>query len=240
MSEDIHALSGAYAVDALDDDERADFEKHLAGCEACRAEVDSLREAASMLADTVAVQPPPELRERVLHGAATVRPLAPLPPLLSHRRARRTRRTRWVAWAVAAAIVLVGAAGGIWQPWRDHHSQAAVTAADQVINAPDAQKVSQRLTDGAVVTVYRSPSLDRAAVTTAGLPALPSDKAYELWLQDPKGTMHPAGLLLKPQDTSVLLTGPASGAEGVGLTVEPASGSSAPTTKPIALVALKS
>ena len=39
MSDDIHALSGAYAVDALDDVERARFERHLANCEACRAEV---------------------------------------------------------------------------------------------------------------------------------------------------------------------------------------------------------
>ena len=40
---DIHALSGAYAVDALDDIERAQFERHLAECPACRSEVDSLR-----------------------------------------------------------------------------------------------------------------------------------------------------------------------------------------------------
>ncbi len=37
---DIHALSGAYAVDALDDIERAQFERHLAECAECRAEVD--------------------------------------------------------------------------------------------------------------------------------------------------------------------------------------------------------
>ena len=37
MTGDIHALSGAYAVDALDDIERAQFERHLAECPACRA-----------------------------------------------------------------------------------------------------------------------------------------------------------------------------------------------------------
>ena len=41
-SDDIHALSGAYAVDALDDVERAEFERHLASCAACREEVASL------------------------------------------------------------------------------------------------------------------------------------------------------------------------------------------------------
>ncbi len=39
MTDDIHALSGAYAVDALDELERVQFEQHLAGCSACRAEV---------------------------------------------------------------------------------------------------------------------------------------------------------------------------------------------------------
>ena len=36
---DIHALSGAYAVDALDDLERAQFERHLRDCESCSREL---------------------------------------------------------------------------------------------------------------------------------------------------------------------------------------------------------
>ena len=51
---EIHALSGAYAVDALDDLERAAFERHLAECAECQAEVASLREAAAMIAETMA------------------------------------------------------------------------------------------------------------------------------------------------------------------------------------------
>ncbi|MQW76934.1 anti-sigma factor [Nocardioides sp. dk4132] len=78
MSEDIHALSGAYAVDALDDVERAHFERHLAGCEACQAEVDSLRDATALLASTTATPPPPALRDAVLAQIANVRPLPPL------------------------------------------------------------------------------------------------------------------------------------------------------------------
>ena len=56
---DIHALSGAYAVDALDDIERAKFERHLADCAACSSEVDSLREAAALLAETTTTAPSP-------------------------------------------------------------------------------------------------------------------------------------------------------------------------------------
>lgn len=78
MSEDIHALSGAYAVDALDDVERARFERHLAGCPACRAEVDGLASAASELSVLTEAAPPASLRAKVLAEIATVRPLPPL------------------------------------------------------------------------------------------------------------------------------------------------------------------
>lgn len=78
MSEDIHALSGAYAVDALDDVERARFERHLTGCSACRAEVESLVAAAVELSVLTEVAPPPSLRAKVLADIANVRPLPPL------------------------------------------------------------------------------------------------------------------------------------------------------------------
>jgi anti-sigma factor RsiW len=38
---DVHALSGAYALDALTPDEAAAFEQHLESCEPCRTEVRS-------------------------------------------------------------------------------------------------------------------------------------------------------------------------------------------------------
>ncbi|TQM65107.1 anti-sigma factor [Humibacillus xanthopallidus] len=78
MSDDIHALSGAYAVDALDDGERARFEQHLAGCSACQAEVASLVEAATALSSLSDTAPPPALRAKVLQGIKTVRPLPPI------------------------------------------------------------------------------------------------------------------------------------------------------------------
>ena len=77
---DVHKLTGAYAVDALDDLERARFEKHLAECEDCRAEVAELRETAALLAEATATPPPAALRESVLAGISQVRPLPPEVP----------------------------------------------------------------------------------------------------------------------------------------------------------------
>jgi len=39
---DIHALLGAYALDAVDAHDRAAFERHLATCDACWHELPSL------------------------------------------------------------------------------------------------------------------------------------------------------------------------------------------------------
>lgn len=234
MSTDIHALSGAYALDALDADERAEFEKHLAGCASCRAEVDSLREAAAGLAELTETAPPAGLRERVLADAAVVRPL---PPLVD----RGRRRRRWSALlAAAAAVVLIGG-GIVWHPWDRDSSPPVVSAVDQVSQAPDAQRVTQALPGGGTVTVYRSVSLDKAAVVVKDLAALPEGKVYEMWLQDARGSMEPAGTV-PPGLTSgeMVLEGPAAAAVGAGITVEPTGGSPAPTSDPVALLAFGS
>jgi anti-sigma-K factor RskA len=224
MSE-IHALSGAYAVDALDEHERAQFERHLAECADCRAEVDSLRGAAASLADAVAATPPPQLRADVLAAITKVRPLPPLPNQLPGN--GRGRRFRGLLVA-AAAVAVVGSGVLVTQPWDD-----GTNPVDQVIAAADADQVSAKI-DGGKATVYRSESLGKAALVTDDLPAVSDGKVYELWLQV-DGAMVPAGLLDASGDQEFLLTGDASKATAAGITVEPEGGSKQPTTTPIAL-----
>ncbi|MFC7587122.1 hypothetical protein ACFQYP_27925 [Nonomuraea antimicrobica] len=69
MRDDLHALSGAYAVHALPYAEWALFERHLHACPGCSAEVLRLRETAARLAESVAVPPPAGLRARLLTAA---------------------------------------------------------------------------------------------------------------------------------------------------------------------------
>ena len=78
MSPDLHHLSGAYAVDALDEAERESFEQHLAECADCRAEVAELSATAHQLSSMSEATPPPALRAAVLHGITQVRPLPPV------------------------------------------------------------------------------------------------------------------------------------------------------------------
>ncbi|MFI6598288.1 anti-sigma factor domain-containing protein [Nonomuraea sp. NPDC050536] len=72
MTDEPHALSGAYAVHALPAAEGKAFERHLASCPACAAEVRALRETAARLALPTAQPPPPTLRARLLAAAREI------------------------------------------------------------------------------------------------------------------------------------------------------------------------
>lgn len=227
MSGDIHALSGAYAVDALDDHERDAFERHLADCRDCQAEVDSLREAAASLADSVPLTPPAHLRDQVLDNISTVRPLPPVVPIAPRRSSRRALLGGALIAAAVVALLVV------WV--RPSTTPSRVTAAEQIIRASDAVSVSQHLPSGATVVWYRSSRLDGTAVSITDLPTAATGKTYELWLQSRDGVMHPAGLI-RGGTQVVALSGSTPSAVGAGLTVEPAGGSKTPTLPAVALV----
>ncbi|MDN5796179.1 MAG: anti-sigma factor [Intrasporangium sp.] len=248
MNDDIHALSGAYAVDALDPEERVHFERHLHGCVACQEEVASLRATAAELAGLAETAPPPALRDAIMRQIPTIRPLPPAraetanqptgsPPAdraaTASTRARPTqprRRSRLLA-AVAAALLVIGGLA----VWRAVDTTRPPTVAQQVLDAPDAARVAHILPDGATATIVRSKDVGRAVLVTSQLPPAPPGKVYQLWLQDPAGSLHPAGLLTGSGDQVFVLTADASDAAGAGITVEPAGGSPQPTSQPLAL-----
>lgn len=233
---DAHALSGAYAVDALDDLERVAFERHLAECPECRAEVASLREAAATLAETTALEPPAALRDRVLAGIATTRPLPPEVPAPVALDSRRTPRRRVnLLVAAAAAVLAVGGGTVLWQqPWQDTTNQQQ-SAIDTVLRASDAKRSSLDFDGGATATLVHSDSVGRAVLVTEKMPPPPAGKVYQLWLDQPGKGMVSAGLMPIREDQRVLLAGDAATATGAGITVEPEGGSTEPTSAPIAL-----
>jgi anti-sigma-K factor RskA len=99
-----------YALGALDKEELAQFEVHLAtGCRTCAERIRETREALTLLPRSLpAVVPPSALRARVLEGIAAERPAAGEPiPLRPER--HRGRALWWAGWAglAAAAALLV-------------------------------------------------------------------------------------------------------------------------------------
>jgi anti-sigma factor RsiW len=241
---DLHILTGAYALGALDPAENEAFRQHLTGCELCAQEVRELEETAARLGAAAASSCPPELRAQVLRRIGTVRQLPPLlPPGPGPEPVRRL--SRGYRFALAASLVAAAALGSVsvWQyqqaraaTGRAVRTQQQADAVTAVLTAGDARATSGRLSDGAGGTVVVSRQLDQAVFLTPGLPALPAHRVYQLWY-DQGGAMRPAGLVHPGAGSqAVLLRGPVGGAQGLGVTVEPEGGSTRPTTAPLGLL----
>ncbi|MFE7436143.1 anti-sigma factor domain-containing protein [Streptomyces tendae] len=246
-TEDLHSLTGAYALHALPDDERDAFERHLAHCAACEQETREFAAATARLGLAATVVPASALRDRVLHRVTTVRQVPP-----GGGRAEKARRVvprghRLARWALAACVAAAAGLGGtaVWQYERAQDAGQRAARAERraetlagVLAAPDAEARTARLADGASGTLVVSKRQDRAVFLASGMAEPPSGKVYQLWFDD-HGTMRPAGLM-DPGSTSqaVLMEGAVDGAAGVGITVEPAGGSKQPTSDPVALLSM--
>jgi anti-sigma-K factor RskA len=237
---DLHTLTGAYALDAVDGAQRDRFEHHLRRCRPCGHEVRSLAETATALAMAAAMPPPPQLKQHVLAGAAMTRQTG---PAADQRRPRPARRPAWaprLAAVVAAACLAVAVALGAADLFTQHQLDS-VRAQNQaiaaVLAAPDAQIATRATTVGGTATVVVSRAEQKIVFTTAGLPVLPAAKVYELWLMGPT-QVRPAGLLPSPGagKTAPLLASGLLPGDKIGVTVEPAGGTSRPTTTPILLM----
>ncbi|MFJ6051640.1 anti-sigma factor domain-containing protein [Streptomyces sp. NPDC092307] len=243
---DLHTLTGAYVLDALEPAERAAVERHLADCSSCSQEVREFSETVTRLGLAVAAPPSAALRDEVMRRIATVRQD---PPTTARSGRGGHVRPRWrpvPSWALAACLAGAVALGGVavaqYQQAEDARQQArqariANDAVGAVLAAADARVATAPLRDGAVGTVVVSDSRNQAVFAASGLPAPPSGKVYQLWYNDGGGKMRPAGLMGSGTPaTATLLDGPIDTASGMGLTVEPAGGSARPTSAPVALL----
>ncbi|MFF9011953.1 anti-sigma factor domain-containing protein [Streptomyces sp. NPDC014870] len=247
--DDLHTLTGAYVLDALDtEEERQAVARHLTQCPSCAQEVRELSETAAHLGRAVAESVGPELRSAVLRRIVTVRQEPPRTTSGAGGAAWARSLRLLPRWALAASLVGTVALGGVavWQYERAEdaeraarQAQSATTDLAAVLAAPDARMATARIGD-AVGTVVHSPSLNRTAFAASSMPPPPAGKVYQLWYDD-HGTMRSAGLMPTGVTASTtLLSGRTDGAEAVGITLEPAGGSPQPTSTPLAVIALPS
>ena len=239
MSPDVHALTGAYVLDAVNDLERASFERHLAECGACSQEVRELRETATRLGQAATADPPPYLKGQVMSAIRTVRQLPPeVAPLSAP--ARHRARSPWALrlTSAAAAVFLVAAAVFgvllVREQGSDDSGGGYAAALTSILQAPDASVATGKAESGGTATVVFSREQDRAVVLTKNLPAVPSGKDYEAWVIDAQGEMHPAGLLARSDSPTLdLKANNIAGAKGFGLTLENAGGAQKPNLPPV-------
>lgn len=221
---EIHELGAAYALDALDPAERATYEAHFASCAICRGEVAEHRETAAALAASTASAPPLDVRARVLAEIAETRQLAPrAAPVVSLSGRRRPGVATMLAVAAAVVLVVAGAALVVGRSDASFNEQVAAMMDD-----PDTRMAELDGPGGTFKLVWDDAHV---AVLADALPAPADDMRYELWLIDEVGA-HPMGLLDAASDGGVrrMLDVPADmTAAAWGVTLEPSTGSVAPT-----------
>ena len=226
-----------YALGIAEPQERDEIEAHLGrDCRICAAAFrDALATNAMLLSLTPAVKPPARLRRRVMASVGVERATywAWLPGLAAAAMLAialwlgSEERARTVELAQARRDILrVGAE-------RDRLAQAV-----SFLNEADTRQVNFGRGKPAPPrgNVLLNPRLGILLIAS-NLPTLPAGKTYQMWVIPKGGSPRPAGLFQAgPNATGFHLVPGSFDATNLGaiaVSVEPESGSGAPTTTPI-------
>jgi anti-sigma-K factor RskA len=232
-------------------DERAELERHLAeGCDRCESLLADFRGAATALAsEAPGVEPPPELRAKILGALGPAR-VAPRPAPAGP--------SAWRALAAAAALLLVAVGLDDARLRREREDLRSRTAelgerlrsaesalSERVLRARvlESEDVQMMILGGkgpqpeARARVFWSERARRGVIVASNLAPLPTDRQYELWVFQ-KGKPINAGVFDVDAQGRALFEStdfPEPQAQNFAVTVEPRGGVPAPTG-PIVLV----
>jgi anti-sigma-K factor RskA len=252
--EQLRELAEPYALGILGADDRQAFERHLPLCESCQQAVLDAQLVGLALAQSVdMVDPPPQLRSRVLAAATAT-------SQLDGGATRVSRGTSMLPWWLTAAASIAAVVFGL-QWWNAERKlevaesalqsarQELATATSQMAGARNAADRAQEQLDilaardvvlvnlagqapapSASGRVYWSPSRGLAFAAT-DLPPLPEGRVYQLWLVT-DGAPISAALITPDSNGAARALVPGVGTIGpkaFAVTIEPAGGVPAPT-----------
>ncbi len=184
---DLHHLAAAYALDALDADERVAFEAHYHDCDVCSQDVRDFRSTVAALGELSVTAPPADLKARVLQQVAVTRQLS---PRVATRTIAATRRPSLLA--AAAAVLLIVATTAFVVGRGSQSDDAFASQLEQVLAEPDVRMVDlapmSSDTPGHIRVAW-SATTGQAAVLADGLLAPADGSVYELWLIDESGAL---------------------------------------------------
>ncbi|HEX5837196.1 MAG TPA: anti-sigma factor [Anaerolineales bacterium] len=229
MSDDAHVLDliPAFAIGALEAEDVARVETHLAGCLICREESRALEEVAAQLRFAApASAPSPGLKERLITRVQSTRLQTPVPaPAPS----RPWFERLLPAWGLASLVLLLALGAlnlSLWQRFNEAESFTAPGGMRAVPLSPE--DAASRATGFVLI----SADGQDGALVVDGLPPLDEDQEYQLWLI--RDGERVSGAIFSTDENSyggTRIRAPLSLLEysAVGITVEPAGGSPQPT-----------
>jgi anti-sigma-K factor RskA len=241
IPEDVAALISAHALGALDPDQAALAERHIAASDACRRAYEDALETAAALAMAVAdSEPPADLRDRIL-AAARAEPAQAAIPAARPAAPRRSLRLAGlltpssgfavlgVAAAIAFALVAVSQHNSASNA---EDSQAALVS---ILSSPGARIVPLSSTGGGSPGGRVIVANGRAALVSS-LQNPPAGRTYQAW------GLRPGGAAPVPLPTfsgnGVVILDDVGKYNGVGVTVEPQGGSQRPSAAPFVVASL--
>ena len=232
--EQVSLLLGAYALDAVDADERAEVARHLLTCAQCRAEVEEHREVAALLANPGS-DAPAGLWGRIAGSLDEPPPALGLAPVSSPPTSPRwwpRRAAPFVALVAAASVAIAGL--GVQLHRQGQRIDRLQTAAAH----PFAAAYDRALADPASRVVDLAGAVELRAVLAAdgrgylraaALPRLATDRTYQLWGQVGDDLVSLGVLGADPDVVSF----PAASVRLLAVTVERAGGVVRPSATPI-------
>ncbi len=198
------------------------------------------REAPLRAADDATQTPTPSIAEAPDAAIASIAEPRSGGGAADHRaRARWFTRPVGLLTAVAAAAALFVGGGFVGSALISANTtttsiDASASQLAAITAASDVQRQVVDVADGGKATLVWSNDLGRSAVLVDGLAGLPDGKVYEAWYINGDGAI-PAGTFTASADGTTwhVLDGAMRSGDAIGVTVEPAGGSTAPTTAPI-------
>lgn len=213
----------AYLLGALEPGEAAKLERHLAGCEECRTELEWLRPAVQQLPESVQrVEPPQELRGRLMEQVRSETETAQAPP-----RARGWHIGGWTLRPVAglAALALILAAVGAYLIGDGGLGEGGATT---VVTGRSPGVTAEMVSQGQSGTLH-----------LANLHQLPRDEVLQAWVQRGERVESAKTLFVpNPDGTASATIDGMDGVTTVMVTAEPRGGSTQPTSPPIVSVSI--
>lgn len=206
-----------YLLGALDPEQAATLERHLAGCPGCRTELQWLVPAVQLLPESVErLEAPPQLRERLMEQVRSEAEAAQAPQRGQGRRVRS-----WSLRAVAGLAALVLAVAGVAAYAIGGGADSGGTTTVEAGRAPGV--TAEMVRDG-----------DSGTLRLANLRRLPRDEVLQAWVQRGKRVVSAKTLFVpNPDGTATTTIGDMEGVDAVMVTAEPRGGSAQPTSAPI-------